>query len=226
MKLIKATTGRSSPAAGAREGTDGASPRRAAGGRAPLEPRGGNAPPDVPVTDGRERALGPNSGGTADGIRSPWSHGGFGAIFFFSHRNRPILIIRSDQYEEHRKDHGEDRGPVQGPGLHLRRQRDLRRPCQHLGLRPPGRGAEEQREARLVEEVRPGEPLQRGAGRRHSDEPPGVGGLRPRGRLLRPPDGLQGVQGALPGGQGHRGLVPGERLRPGQARGRHEPGAR
>ena len=33
--------------------------------------------------------------------------------------------------------------------------------------------------------------------------PPGVGGLRPRGRLLRPPHGLQGVQGALPRRQGH-----------------------
>ena len=39
---------------------------------------------------------------------------------------------------------------------------------------------------------------------------PGVGGLRPRGRLLRPPHGLQGVQGALPRRQGHRGLVQGE----------------
>ena len=42
-------------------------------------------------------------------------------------------------------------------------------------------------------------------------------------RLLRPPDGLQGVQGALPGRQAHRGLVPGEQLRAAQARGRHEP---
>ena len=30
---------------------------------------------------------------------------------------------------------------------------------QHLGLRPSGCGAEEQREEGLVEEVRPGEPL-------------------------------------------------------------------
>ena len=37
---------------------------------------------------------------------------------------------------------------------------------------------------------RPGEPLQCGSGRGHPDEPPGVGGLRPRGRLLRPADGL------------------------------------
>ena len=33
-------------------------------------------------------------------------------------------------------------------------------------------------------------------------------GLRPCGRLLRSSDGLQGVQGALPCRQGHRGLVP------------------
>ena len=39
-------------------------------------------------------------------------------------------------------------------------------------------------------EVRPGEPLQRGSGRRHPHEPPGLGGFRPRGRLLRPPHGL------------------------------------
>ena len=96
-------------------------------------------------------------------------------------------------HEKHRKDHGTDRSPVQGPRLHLRRQRDLRRPGQHLGLRPPGRGAEEQRQEGLVEEVRPGEPLQRGSGLRHPHEPPGVGGLRPCGRLLRPPHGLQGV---------------------------------
>ncbi len=38
-----------------------------------------------------------------------------------------------------------------------------------------------------------GEPLQRGLGRRHFDESPGLGGLRPRGRLFRSPDGLQGV---------------------------------
>ena len=128
------------------------------------------------------------------------------------------------QYEQPREDHGEDRGPVQGPGLHLRRERDLRRPRQHLGLRPPGRGAEKQREESLVEEVRPGEPLQRGPGRRHPHEPPGVGGLRPCGRVLRPPHGLQGVQGALPGRQAHRGLVRGKRLPAGKARGRILPG--
>ena len=47
---------------------------------------------------------------------------------------------------------------------------------------------------RLVEEVRPGEPLQRRPGRRHPDEPPDLGGHRPCGRLLRPADGLQGLQ--------------------------------
>ncbi|MEI3428499.1 MAG: hypothetical protein V8Q82_04590 [Christensenellales bacterium] len=43
------------------------------------------------------------------------------------------------------------------------------------------------------------------AGLRHPDEPRGVGGLRPRGRLQRPADGLQGLQGALPRRQAHRG---------------------
>ena len=59
-----------------------------------------------------------------------------------------------------------------------------KRQGQHVGLRPLGCGAEEQREEGLVEEVRPGKPLQRGSGRRHSDESPGVGGLRSRGGLL------------------------------------------
>ena len=36
--------------------------------------------------------------------------------------------------------------------------------------------------------------------------PRGLGGLRPRGRLQRPADGLQGLQGALPRRQAHRGL--------------------
>ena len=63
-------------------------------------------------------------------------------------------------------------------------------------------------ETSLVEEVRPGEPLQRGPGRRHSHESPDLGGQRPPVRLLRSPDGLPGVQGALPGRQAHRGLVP------------------
>ena len=35
-------------------------------------------------------------------------------------------------------------------------------------------------------------------GHSHPHEPPDVGGQRTSGRLLRSPDGLQGVQGALP----------------------------
>ena len=92
---------------------------------------------------------------------------------------------------------------MQRPGLYLFRQRDLRRPGQHLGLRPPGGGAEKQRQKGLVEEIRPGEPLQRRPGCRYPHESPSVGGQRPCGRFFRPADGLQGVQGALPGRQGH-----------------------
>mgnify|MGYP000205276755 CR=1 FL=1 len=55
----------------------------------------------------------------------------------------------------------------------------------------------------VVEEVRSGESLQRGAGRRHPHEPPDLGGQRPSVRLLRSSDGLPGVQGAVPGGQAH-----------------------
>ena len=110
-----------------------------------------------------------------------WDHGQ--VLFALSRKPAQGVFCRfgprilGGNNEEHREDHGEDRGPVQGPRLYFRRQRDLRRPGQHLGLRPPGRGAEEQREKGLVEEIRPGEPLQRGPGRRHSDEPPDLGGL-------------------------------------------------
>ena len=38
--------------------------------------------------------------------------------------------------------------------------------------------------------------------------PRGLGRLRPCRRLLRPPDGLQGLQEPPPRGQAHRGLVP------------------
>ena len=128
----------------------------------------------------------------------------FGSGRFFPRR---IKRKGAYGYEEHRKDHGSDRGTVQGPGLRLPRQRDLRRPGQLLGLRPPGRGAEKQRQAGLVEEVCPGKPLQRGPGRRHPHEPRGVGGLRPCVHLQRSPHRLQGLQDAPPGRQAHRGLV-------------------
>ena len=68
---------------------------------------------------------------------------------------------RRRNHEKHRKDDGQDRRAVQKPRLCLPRQRDLRRPCQHLGLRPPRRRAQEEHQERLVEEVRAGESLQR-----------------------------------------------------------------
>ncbi len=48
-----------------------------------------------------------------------------------------------------------------------------------------------------------------GSGLRHSDEPGSLGGFRPRGRLQRSADGLQGLQGALPRRQADRGLHQG-----------------
>ncbi len=42
----------------------------------------------------------------------------------------------------------------------------------------------------VVAEVRDGEPLQRGRGLRHPDEPADLGGIRTSGRLLRSSDGL------------------------------------
>ena len=46
-----------------------------------------------------------------------------------------------------------------GRGFIFSGSEDLRRPGQHLGLRPSGCGAEKQCEEGLVEEVCPGEPL-------------------------------------------------------------------
>ena len=52
-----------------------------------------------------------------------------------------ILTLNRDKIEneEQRKDPGHDRQPVQKPWFHLPWQRNLRRPCQQLGLWPPGR---------------------------------------------------------------------------------------
>ena len=36
---------------------------------------------------------------------------------------------------------GKTCSPVQEQGLHIPGQRNLRRACEHVGLRPPGRGA-------------------------------------------------------------------------------------
>ena len=114
--------------------------------------------------------------------------------------------------EKYLKDHGSNRHAVQRPALCLSRQRDLRRTFQLLGLRPPGRGTEKQCKKSLVEAFHPAVSLQCGAGLRHSDESPGVGGLRPCGGLLRSPDGLQGLPHPSPGRYPHRGVFrPGAR---------------
>ena len=55
-------------------------------------------------------------------------------------------------------------------------------------------GYRDHRTEGMDEEVCPGEPVQCGPRLRDSDEPAGVGGFRPCGRLLRPADGLQGLQ--------------------------------
>ena len=134
----------------------GASPRKRTG-KGASEPRGGNAPPGCPRYGPRVRALAriqvePRTCFLFALSRLAW--GVFPPL-------PPTLFYQegADQHEKQRKNHGKNCGPVQGPGLHLRRQRDLWRSGQHLGLRPPGRGAEEQREKGLVEEIRPGEPL-------------------------------------------------------------------
>ena len=67
-----------------------------------------------------------------------------------------------------------------------------------MGLRPAGCGIQEQREKGVVAEICAGKQVQHRPGLRHSDEPRGMGGFRPCGRLQRPADGLQGLQGPLP----------------------------
>ena len=143
----------------------------------------------------------PNSGGTTDFLVRPELRRQFRAFFILTELKNHHT--KENRHEKHGKNHGQDRGPVQKSGLRLCRLRNLRGPGQHLGLRSSGRGAEEQHQKGVVEEVRSGEPLQRGAGRRHPHEPPDLGGQRPSVRLLRSSDGLPGVQGAVPGGQAH-----------------------
>ena len=167
-------TGNSTRRPGSREGPDGARPptgaRKAPASRGEEMPRRSPAVtgPSVPRSGGK-------SGGTTDLQVRPEPKGSLSSFPPGdgppSLRHLPPCCGGCDKHicrifykgvyrnEKHRKDHGTDCQPVQGPGLHLSRERDLRRSGQLLGLRPPGRGAEKQRQAGLVEEVRPGEPL-------------------------------------------------------------------
>ena len=73
---------------------------------------------------------------------------------------------------------------VEAPRLHLPLLGDLRRHQRGLGLRAARRGAQEQRQARLVAGHGPGARRHRGPGRGHPHAPPGLGDLRARGLLL------------------------------------------
>ena len=86
----------------------------------------------------------------------------------------------------------------QATRLHLPVVRDLRRHQRGVGLRAPGRGAEEQRQARLVAGHGPGARRHRGPRCRHPHAPPGVGHLRARRLVLRPPRGVRHVPSPLP----------------------------
>ena len=50
-------------------------------------------------------------------------------------------FFEEDNYEQYRKDNGKDRCALQGQRLYFRGQRNLRRSCKHLGLRPSRRRA-------------------------------------------------------------------------------------
>ena len=73
---------------------------------------------------------------------------------------------------------GKARFPVQAPGLRLPVVRDLRRHGLRVGLRPAGRGAQAQRQGRVVARDGARARRHRGARRRHPDAPAGVGGQR------------------------------------------------
>ncbi len=89
-----------------------------------------------------------------------------------------------------------DRQSREAPWLRISVVRHLRRPGKHLGLRSPRRGAQEQRQARLV--ALRGLRARRHGGprRRDPDEPPGLEVLRPRGDVLGPDGRLPQLQGA------------------------------
>ena len=74
----------------------------------------------------------------------------------------------------------------QAPRVRLPQFGNLRRHQRRLGLRPPWRRAEKQRQARLVAGDGPGARRHRRPRRRHPDAPPGLGHVRSR-RFVRDP---------------------------------------
>ena len=75
---------------------------------------------------------------------------------------------------------GRARLPCQTAGLHLPKQRNLRRHRQHLGLRPPRRRAQAQYQRRLVARIRMGARRYGRAGFVHPDAPRRLARQRPR----------------------------------------------
>ena len=99
---------------------------------------------------------------------------------------------------------------VQAPRLRLPVVRDLRRHQRRVGLRAPGRRAQEQRQARLVAGDGPGPQRHRGPGRRDPDAPAGLGHVGPRRLVQRPAGRVRRVPPPVPARRAarHRGPQP------------------
>ena len=121
------------------------------------------------------------------------------------HRRR-----RPQRRPARRREPRDHRLAVQAPRLHLPVVRDLRRHQRGVGLRAPRRGAEEQRQARLVEGDGPGPQRHRRPGRRDPHASPGVDHLRARRLVQRPARRVPRVPPPLPPRRaaGHRVADP------------------
>ena len=110
--------------------------------------------------------------------------------------NRPR--VASTAHGQARPD-GTRRQPEQAARPRVPVERDLRRLPLHLGLRPPRRAPQAQREGRLVAVDGPAPRRHRRPRRRHPHGAQGLGGERPRRHLHRPARRLPQLQGAVPG---------------------------
>ncbi|CAA9232089.1 MAG: Glycyl-tRNA synthetase, partial [uncultured Actinomycetospora sp.] len=107
----------------------------------------------------------------------------------------------------HRQRPHRDRGqPLQAPRFRLPLRGDLRRDALGLGLRPPGRGAQGEPQAPVVEGRRQRPRRRRRAGLQRDPAAPGVGRVRPRRRVHRPTGRVHELPPPLPRRPARRGL--------------------
>ncbi|CAA9412807.1 MAG: Glycyl-tRNA synthetase, partial [uncultured Quadrisphaera sp.] len=110
--------------------------------------------------------------------------------------------------QERPQPHRHRRQPVQEAGLRLPVRRGLRRHPLGVGLRPARGGAEGEHQAAVVALGGHRARRRRGPGLLGDPAAPGVGGLRARRGVHRPPDRVPALPQALPG-RPPRGGVPG-----------------